>query len=419
MPTDVLISPEVHGVFDKAFLSRLRESLNSACRWLTDVALLTTPQPDDGCLPTEIAYPDWRGALRGEYSARIRQWGFFCPYWHSSQGMKALLWAAPHLPDGDFCNEAAMSIADFLMRNRITDRYSPDFGLPLAYEDAPHSVNTSAILEAMDGLLVLADLSGDKHYEQAVIDALDWIERTAYCKGKGVFRNSYDPVRREFFIISSYRDIPEERRLRPLLDDAIFLKGFLRTGKASFRATFFETAERLLGTENPPGNWVSYLPCSQDAGRMHPRHAYWWGGPMLDAWLESGDARHRNCALRAAEWYANALRRDGGFFRNTYTDFSTDSFGHATSGSACAAIVLLRAALECGQTQYFPLVRKALEFCMSVQFTNPRDPNLRGAILEKVLPPDGTDASPYHLRDLSTIFFAQAASLCLKASAYF
>ena len=42
-----------------------------------------------------------------------------------------------------------------------------------------------------------------------------------------------------------------------------------------------------------------------------------------------------------------------------------------------------------------------------------RDPNLKGAILEKVLPPDGTDRLPYHLRDLGTTFFVQAASRSL------
>jgi hypothetical protein len=33
--------------------------------------------------------------------------------------------------------------------------------------------------------------------------------------------------------------------------------------------------------------------------------------------------------------------------------------------------------------------------------------------LEKVLPPDGTDRSPYYLRDLGTIFFVQVAAQLL------
>jgi hypothetical protein len=59
-------------------------------------------------------------------------------------------------------------------------------------------------------------------------------------------------------------------------------------------------------------------------------------------------------------------------------------------------------------------MRRALRFCMNMQFKNPEDPNLKGAILEKVLPPmNGTDKSPYHIRDLGTIFFIQAVAKTL------
>ena len=58
-------------------------------------------------------------------------------------------------------------------------------------------------------------------------------------------------------------------------------------------------------------------------------------------------------------------------------------------------------------------IERGLDYCMKMQFTNPADPNLKGAILEKILPPDGTDRSPYYIRDLGTIFFIQAASLYL------
>ena len=43
------------------------------------------------------------------------------------------------------------------------------------------------------------------------------------------------------------------------------------------------------------------------------------------------------------------------------------------------------------------------------------DRQSKGAILEKILPPDGSDNSPYHLRDLATIFFIQAVSEYLFA----
>ena len=49
-----------------------------------------------------------------------------------------------------------------------------------------------------------------------------------------------------------------------------------------------------------------------------------------------------------------------------------------------------------------------------MQFRSAADPNLQGAVLEKLLMPDGSDRSPYYLRDLGTIFFLQAAAAYLK-----
>jgi len=57
-----------------------------------------------------------------------------------------------------------------------------------------------------------------------------------------------------------------------------------------------------------------------------------------------------------------------------------------------------------------------MNFCMMMQLREVRDPNLRGAVIEAVEAPDGSDASPYYLRDLSTIFFVQAASRLLTGS---
>ncbi|OYT31570.1 MAG: hypothetical protein B6U94_02730 [Thermofilum sp. ex4484_79] len=51
---------------------------------------------------------------------------------------------------------------------------------------------------------------------------------------------------------------------------------------------------------------------------------------------------------------------------------------------------------------------------MKVQFRNPEDLNLKGCILSKVLPSDGTDRSLYYIRDLATIFFIQAVTKLLK-----
>jgi len=53
-------------------------------------------------------------------------------------------------------------------------------------------------------------------------------------------------------------------------------------------------------------------------------------------------------------------------------------------------------------------IRRALGFCRSVRFTQARDENLQGGILEKVLPPNGSDEPPWYLREIGTFFYVQA-----------
>src|SRR5690606_13778269 len=133
-----------------------------------------------------------------------------------------------------------------------------------------------------------------------------------------------------------------------------------------------------------------------------------WGLPLIDTYHRTGREVFLDTAVASGEFCLDAMRPDGGYFRGTYTDFRTDSFGHATSGSACAAILFMRLFEETGESRWFCAATKALRFCVQVQFRKTADPNLQGAVLEKVLPPDGTDRSPYRLRDLGTIFFVQA-----------
>jgi hypothetical protein len=110
------------------------------------------------------------------------------------------------------------------------------------------------------------------------------------------------------------------------------------------------------------------------------------------------------------------MRLDGGLFRGTRRDFKTDSFGHATSGIACAALLWEELWKETHEETWLDSIRTGLNFCLMMQLRDVHDPNLRGAVIETVDPPNGTDESPYSLRDLSTIFFAQAAARLLSVS---
>jgi hypothetical protein len=390
--------------FDHAVLS---QAVTAACGWITGVAQMRTDALSGEHNSNRLEHHHWRGALRGEYHASTRQWDFFCPVWHTGQAIKALVLAAQALNRPDLLDTARFS-AEFIGAERVADRSSPHYGLIFGFEDIGDKVNTSAVLECLDGLWLLADATGDRRYAEWASAAAVWVAHYAYL-GDGLFRDQFDVKARSFVWPSANTLQPG----RPLIDDAIFLKAAVRREEPGYPRIFYDTAERLLREENPPGNWIGFGPCNAVTGMIHPRQAYWWGYPMIDAFRDSHDPRYLACARRAGEWYQNAMRLDGGLFRGTRRDFTTDSFGHATSGVACAVLLWTELWKETHEVKWLESIRTGLNFCLKMQFSHVHDPNLQGAVIEAVNAPKGSDASPYYLRDLSTIFFIQAASRLL------
>lgn len=383
----------------------LAERMMLACEWLTEVAQVR----DEHDLAPEArqhAQRTWVGSFRGNYTAWSRVWTFTGPTWHAGQAVKALLLARQ--ATGADTLAAAVKGGQFLLANTVAE--GPDAGLLLGFEDHPDKVNTSAILEALDGLFLLAEATGEDSYREVALAALAWVRRHAYVEGQGIFRDVYQVANRTWveraFIVEG----------RPLLDDAVFVTGWRLTGDADYLQIAREVADRLLRDEKPAGNWIHYPPCYPHEDKIHPRHAYWWGAPMLAVYEATGDERYRECQGRSVAWYRRALRADGGMHRFTRSDFNTDSFDHATSGSACAALMFLDHYRTTGDESVLEPLRRALGFCMRMQLRETSDPNLRGAVLEKVRPPDGTDRSPYFHRDLANIFFIQAAARYLMSA---
>jgi len=384
---------------------KLLARLNLACRWLIDVAQVRN-DADLAGVECKHAHDSHVGAIRGEYRAAERRWGFACPVWHTGQAVKALALAAEHV--GGDALDAAGRGAQFLLNQQLPT--GPDAGLLLAFEDRPDMVNSSAVLEAVDGWFTLTRVTGEAHYTDAAVKAVRWLADRADLGG-GLMHDLYDPATR-----SRVDHWPMRPDLigRPLLDDGSFFLAWRASGDERFRDLGLSIADRLLVDENPGGNWILYPPASIERGHIHPRHAYWWGWPMKQAFEITGNDQYRDCFLRSCLWYRHALRRDGTLLRQTYTDFTTPSFGHAMSGVGCAAIMFLDAWKLTGDHAWLNDLNNALLGCLRMQFTEAKDPNLQGAILEKVLPPKGSDASPYHLRDLGTIFFVHAVARSLS-----
>jgi hypothetical protein len=387
----------------------LRNALRLACTWLTDVAQIKSDKLTSENNSRQLMHKHWRGAMRGEYRAADRKWDFSCPVWHTGQAIKALVQASRVMEDDSLVHAAKFS-AEFMAAERISERRNKNFGLIFGFEDNRDEVNISAVLECVDGLFVLSDVAGDRHYSDWALDAAFWVARNAYL-ADGLFRDAFDVKNGKFVAAPWQSDKPG----RPLIDDAILLKAWKRTKNPLCRKLFFAAADRLLKDEDPPGNWISYPPCNLKTGMIHPRQAYWWGYPMLAAWQESGERKYLDCVRRAGEWYLHAMRTDGGMFRNTSRDFRTASFGQETSGIACAAILWQDLYKETKEERWMAAAQKALNYCLTMQFREVQDGSLKGAILERVAAPNGTDRSPYYVRDLATIFFVQAASRMLLA----
>ncbi|MHB9071448.1 MAG: hypothetical protein ACYC54_13910 [Sedimentisphaerales bacterium] len=391
----------------------MKESLNLACNWIIKHSLCNNETID---IPKSVhnynyKYSNWTGVIR-EYNAQTREWYVFGPIWHTGQAIKALVMAYKILKDKTII-DAAEKCCRFILNAAILNPDKEDFGMINSQENGEPMVSwTSCMLEALDGLISMAELTGNDKYWDIVVNCLVWTQRKLFLKEEGLFLDNYN------FETGTAYSAPNTLRHgvpgRPLIDDAVFLKGYQRTKNLEFRETFYLTAQRLLDEEYPEGNWIKFPPCDQVGGFLHPRQAYWWGRPMIMAWQDSGQSEYLKCALRSANWYKKAQRLDGGMFRMTNLDFNTTSYGQATSGILSAACLWNDLIIAGYEDDYIKPLQQAIRFGHKMQFKNTADVNLTGAILEKVLEPNGSDNPPFLIRDLGTIFYIQALSLTMQ-----
>ena len=390
---------------DTAHMSR---AVAQACDWLADVSQIKTDRlPEDTTDSHAYAADSWKGSIRGHYLPATGQWSSLCPVWHTGQAVKALLLAGRHLEAERYLN-AAREGGCYILDKQVWDPDHVDHGLILAFEDHPDKVNTSAVLECLDGLMHLAEEPEGEWIWERVIAAAEFVMNRMYMPDAGVFCDVYDPQAHTVFTSPKFRT-KDNIGGRPLLDDGVFARLYEHTGDPRFLDVHVRVSERLVADQNPPGHWIDYSPCNVKMGSFHPRHTYWWALPLVDTYRHTGREEFLETAIASGRFCQKALRHDGGWFRGYYADGKSDSFGHATSGGAGAAMLWMELFKQTGDAEWLASAEKALAFCMKVQFTNPADPNLKGAVLEKVLPPDGTDRSPYSLRALASIFFVIAA----------
>ena len=379
------------------------------------------------------------------------------PIWHGGQAIKGLVLAsglgeaAAKLGwKGAAFNRAAWlataeRAAEFTLRNRETS--GPDAGLIHAYENDCCSALTSTQLEGLHGLTLLSNATGDRRYADVALAATSWSLKTLMtgAGNEGLMYDGYNLTTRRFEpMVTNF--VTKSGVGRPMNDDSMFLVASrLATEpalKAKLREAFFRVLDRLIASEGPPGNWGGYRPSTGVNGSQHPRQAFWWGRPFIDActrtpqtplfaflpplvtlslcWctdIETGNETYLGVATRSAEWYKRAQRSDGGMFRTTDASFQTTTFGQVTSGSACAAILWIELFQVTKDPALLPDIQKALAFVGESLVTNATDENMRGGVIEDSVDPGKCDASPYHLRDIAASFYMQALSMLLEGAA--
>ena len=376
----------------------LRNAIRLSCGWITEIAQLKPDRLGGESNSRSLGHKHWRGALRGEYRPADHKWDFVSPMAHTGQAIKALVMASKALEDEQPLAGARLG-AEFIGAERNADRRGKNYGVLYAYEFKAEEVNTAAMLDAVDGLFTLADATGERKYAEWGLDAAFWAARNAYI-GDGLMRDAFDVKTGQFVTAPWQSDKPG----RPLVDDAVFLKAFRQTRNTICKKIFFAAADRLLKDEDPPGSWNGY-PVNARSGIPYSRQAFRWGHPMLAAFQETGERKYLDCARRVGDWYLHATRDEADPFHVSLRP----SQALDTSGTASAAILWMDLFQETKDERWMAAARRALRYCLTMQFRDVQDPNLKGALLEQVLPPNGTDRSPYYVRDTATIYFIQAA----------
>ncbi len=361
------------------------------CDWMTDISQMMNEN--------DSSY----GAMRGEYDTKNRNWTFYGPFWHTGQAVRALLLAYQMTGNKKYLDHAILG-GEYMIRYQTMDQTDKKYYGFIHGKEAK-TMNTASQVEGFMALYDLYKVTKDPKWLERFHLAVDWVGRNLYLKGEGLFYNGYSAVKDEYQTTSVSR---------PTNDDAIFGVAYQEFKDPLYLEIFRETSDRLLKDEDPPGNWMKYPPCRPEVfdgrGRIHPRHAWWWGYPMLTAYDIFKDKKYLDAAIRSAQWYIDNDNLDGGYYYNiTKSGGKHLSFDFSTSAVGCAVIMWTDLLNRTHDEKYVKEIETSLGFLLRAQFNQDvEDPNIRGAFFEGFLPPDGTLCPGFYFRDISTIFAVDA-----------
>lgn len=361
------------------------------CDWLTDISQVLDK--------ADSSY----GAMKGEYDTKNRKWSFYGPFWHTGQAVRTLILAYNMTGIEKYLNHAILG-GEYMIRYQTMDKNDEKF-YGFIHGKESKGANTASQVEGFMALYDLYGVTKDLKWLQRFHLAVDWVAKNVYIKGEGLFYNGYSAIKDELAPIEMSR---------PTNDDAVFGVAYQEFDDPLYLKIFREVSDRLLKDEDPLGNWMKYPPCRPDVfegrGRIHPRHAWWWGYPMLTAYDILGEQKYLDAGIRAAQWYIDNNNLDGGYYYNvTKSGGKHLSFDFCTSAVGCAVIMWTDLWNRTNDEKYAKEIETALGFLIRAQFNEDvEDSNIKGAFFESYLPPDGTLSPGFYFRDIATIFPVRA-----------
>jgi hypothetical protein len=367
------------------------------CDWLTDISQVMDQ--------ADSSY----GAMKGEYDTKNRKWSFYGPFWHTGQAVRTLLLAYNMTGKEKYLKHAILG-GEYMIRYQTMDKEDKKF-YGFIHGKESKGANTASQVEGFMALYDLYKLTKDVKWLERFHLAMDWVAKNLYLNGEGLFYNGYSAIKDELDPIE---------KSRPTNDDAIFGVAYEEFKNPLYLEIFREVSDRLLKDEDPPGNWMKYPPCRPDEfegrGRIHPRHAWWWGYPMLAAYDIFGEQKYLDAGIRAAQWYIDNNNLDGGYYYNmTKSGGKHLSFDFCTSAVGCAVIMWTDLWNRTHENKYAKEIETSLGFLLRAQFNQDvEDPNIKGAFFEGYLPPDGTLSPGFYIRDIATIFAVRAVLQILE-----
>lgn len=377
------------------------------------------------------------GSLRADYTLRERRWRTAGPLWHTGQAGRAFL-AAYRVTENPRYLKGAERAATYLSNQQMLDpSNSALHGLVNAPERRPGHVSVSAVLQSIRLFTDMADQTGERHWDDRFLMAMQWVLRSAYLL-QGKVMESVSPKTGEAETQGVWG--PNTPCARPLIDEACFHEAFVRSGEASFERAFRTMADRLLDDEGPPGHWAVYPPSDRRTGLLVSRQAFWWGRPLLVAGDAFGEERYFGAATRTGQWFMEYQNLDGGFYAQSWASGYHASFDLSSSAAACAALVWFDLYDHSHDETYLEAARDSLRFLLRMQFAGEvEDINVRGAFVESLDMPaaaaatnaetaeegagspffDGTDVLSVYVADIATTFAVQALARAIETPAIF